>query len=125
MQTKAVNLPVNLKNKLSLFSEHWSPKIVGELNGQQVKLAKLLGEFDWHHHDEEDELFFVVKGELLIRLREREVTIKEGEFFIVPRGVEHQPVATEEVHIMLFEPATTLNTGNTRTDRTVENLERL
>ncbi len=116
---------VNLKEKLSLFSEHWSPKIVGELNGQQVKLAKLLGEFDWHHHDEEDELFFVIKGELLMRLRDREVTIKEGEFFVVPRGIEHQPVAHREAHVMLFEPATTLNTGNVRTERTVENLERL
>jgi mannose-6-phosphate isomerase-like protein (cupin superfamily) len=116
---------VNLREKLALFSEHWRPRIVGELNGQHVKLAKLKGEFVWHHHEHEDELFFVVKGTLLMRLREGDVSISEGEFFIVPRGVEHQPVAEDEVHVLLFEPASTLNTGNVHNDRTVENLPRI
>jgi mannose-6-phosphate isomerase-like protein (cupin superfamily) len=116
---------VNLKEKLSLFSEHWSPRIVGELNGQHVKLVKLKGEFIWHHHDHEDELFFVIKGTLVMQLREGNVVIDEGEFFIVPRGIEHRPVAGEEVHVLLFEPATTLNTGNVHNERTVEQLERI
>ena len=116
---------VNLARKFSAFSEHWSPKIVGELNGQQVKLAKLLGEFDWHHHDAEDELFLVVHGRLTIRLRERDVVLDEGEFLIVPAGVEHQPVAEQETHILLFEPASTVNTGNLNNERTVTTLERL
>lgn len=115
---------VNLKEKLALFSEHWSPRIVGELNGQQVKLAKFKGEFVWHHHEHEDELFLVIKGTLIMRLRDGEVVIHEGEFFIVPRGVEHQPVAEEEAHVLLFEPAATLNTGNVRNERTVEHLQR-
>lgn len=116
---------VNLAEKLAGFREHWSPRIVGELNGQQVRLAKLHGEFVWHFHEHEDELFLVLKGTLLIRLRAGDVTLREGEFLIVPRGVEHQPVAEEEVHVLLFEPATTLNTGNVRTERTVEQLPRL
>lgn len=116
---------VDLAEKFASFSEHWSPKVVGELNGQQVKLAKLLGEFDWHHHEREDELFLVVKGHLTLRLRERTVELDEGEFFIVPRGVEHQPVAAEEAHVLLFEPASTLNTGNLRNERTRDELERL
>jgi mannose-6-phosphate isomerase-like protein (cupin superfamily) len=116
---------VNLAQKFSLFSEHWSPKIVGELNGQQVKLAKLQGEFMWHHHQEEDELFYVVKGVLKILLRDTTVEIKEGEFFIVPRGVEHLPVADEEVWVMLFEPASTLNTGNAVNEKTKKELEQL
>jgi mannose-6-phosphate isomerase-like protein (cupin superfamily) len=116
---------VNLEEKLRRFSEHWSPKVVGELNGQQVKLAKLLGTFDWHHHEEEDELFLVLHGTLTLRLRDREVVLDEGEFFIVPRGVQHQPHAEEEVHVLLFEPASTLNTGNVRSGRTRENLERI
>ncbi len=111
---------INLAQKLASFEEHWSPRIVGELNGQQVKLAKLQGEFVWHHHEQEDELFLVVHGTLRMRLRDREVTIQPGEFFIVPRGVEHQPVADTEVHVMLFEPAETLNTGNLHNERTVE-----
>lgn len=115
---------VNLAERFSGITEHWKPRIVGELNGQQVKLAKLRGEFVWHHHEAEDELFLVVKGTLLMRLREGDVTIREGEFLIVPRGVEHQPVAEEEVHLLLFEPAGTLNTGNVRNERTVENPER-
>lgn len=116
---------VNLAEKLSLFTEHWSPRIVGELNGQHVKLVKLSGEFVWHHHEHEDELFLVVKGSMLMRLRDRDITLEAGEFFIVPRGVEHQPVAHEEAHVLLFEPATTLNTGNLRNDRTVETLQRV
>jgi mannose-6-phosphate isomerase-like protein (cupin superfamily) len=116
---------VNLRQKFSLFTEHWSPKLVGELNGQHVKLAKLLGSFDWHHHEEEDELFLVVEGQLTLRLRDREIVLNEGEFYIVPRGVEHQPVAEREVHVLLFEPASTLNTGNVRSERTVARLERL
>ena len=114
---------VNLVEKFSLFDEYWSPKIVGELNGQWVKLAKLKGEFVWHHHEAEDELFLVVKGRLVIKLRERDVVLDEGEFFIVPRGVEHQPVAEQEAHVLLFEPKSTLNTGNVRSERTVEELE--
>ena len=116
---------VNLAEKLALFSEHWSPRIVGELNGQQVKLAKLQGEFVWHQHAEEDELFLVLKGRLLIHLRDRVVELDEGEFFVVPRGVEHKPVAEGEVHVLLFEPASTLNTGNVQDDRTRKSLERL
>jgi mannose-6-phosphate isomerase-like protein (cupin superfamily) len=111
---------VNLREKLGLFSERWSPKIVGELNGQHVKLAKLEGEFVWHRHEREDELFLVVRGVLAIHLRDRVVTLEEGEFLIVPRGVEHKPVADEEVHVLLLEPASTLNTGNVRSERTVE-----
>lgn len=115
---------VNLDEKLALFSEHWSPRIVGELNGQHVKLAKLEGEFVWHHHEHEDELFLVLKGSLTMRMREGDIVLNEGEFFIVPRGIEHQPVAEEEVHVLLFEPASTLNTGNVRNERTVEHPER-
>ena len=115
---------VNLNEKLALFSEHWSPRIVGELNGQHVKLAKLEGEFVWHHHEHEDELFLVLKGSLTMRMREGDIVLNEGEFFIVPRGIEHQPVAEEEVHVLLFEPASTLNTGNVRNERTVEHPER-
>src|SRR5690606_5048773 len=99
-----------------LFNEHWSPKIVGELNGQHVKLVKLEGEFVWHKHDFEDELFFVVKGTLQMELRDKTVEISENEFFIVPRGVEHRPVAPEEVWVMLFEPASTLNTGDAESE---------
>jgi len=116
---------VNLAAKLSRFSEHWSPKIVAELNGQHVKLAKLKGEFVWHHHDDEDELFLVIKGRLRMELRSGDITIEEGEFLVVPRGVEHRPVADEEVHVLLFEPASTLNTGNVSNERTVADLERL
>lgn len=114
---------VNLQEKLSRFQEHWSPKIVGALNGQHVKLAKLKGEFVWHKHEKEDELFLVIKGTLTIKLEAGDVILNEGEFFIVPRGVLHKPVADEEVHILLFEPATTINTGNAPSERTVENLD--
>jgi len=111
---------VNLRDKLSLFSDHWNPRIVGELNGQQVKLAKLKGEFVWHRHEKEDEMFLVLEGSLIIRLRDREVALQRGEMFIVPRGIEHQPVAKDEVHVLLFEPAGTLNTGDVRDGRTVD-----
>lgn len=111
---------VNLREKLTRFTDHWHPRIVGELNGQQVKLAKLLGEFVWHRHEAEDELFLVLQGELELQLRERTVTLGEGEFFIVPRGVEHRPVAREEVHLLLLEPASTRNTGEEVNERTVE-----
>ena len=102
---------VNIREKFEKFSDHWNPRIVGELNGQQVKLAKLKGEFIWHSHDEEDELFYVVKGSLKIEFRDRTVEIKENEFLVVPKGVEHKPIAEEEVYVMLFEPASTLHTG--------------
>jgi len=111
---------VNLAQKLASFTEQWQPRIVGELNGQHVKVAKLQGEFVWHHHENEDELFLVVKGSMTIQLRDREIQLGEGEFFIVPRGVEHRPVAEEEAHIVLFEPAGTLNTGNVRNERSYE-----
>ncbi|MDI1321887.1 MAG: cupin domain-containing protein [Algoriphagus sp.] len=116
---------VNLEQKLSLFSEHWSPKIVGELNGQHVKLAKLKGEFIWHKHDHEDELFFVIKGSFKMEYRDRTVVINENEFLIVPKGVEHRPVAEEEVSIMLFEPASTLNTGDAESELTKHILDRI
>jgi mannose-6-phosphate isomerase-like protein (cupin superfamily) len=116
---------VNLRNKLDLFKEHWSPKIVGELNGQQVKLVKFLGPFVWHHHDHEDELFLVVEGRFRMEFRDRDLWLEEGEFLIVPRGVEHRPVADEEAHVLLFEPASTLNTGNVRNERTVEQLQKI
>jgi mannose-6-phosphate isomerase-like protein (cupin superfamily) len=115
---------VNLADKLARFSEHWSPRIAGELNGQQVKLVKFQGEFVWHHHDGEDELFLVVRGRFRMEYRENgeehAIDLHEGEFLIVPRGWEHRPVADEEVHVMLFEPASTLNTGNVRAALTVE-----
>jgi mannose-6-phosphate isomerase-like protein (cupin superfamily) len=116
---------VNLGEKLGRFREHWSPKVVGELNGQQVKLVKFVGEFVWHKHDREDELFLVVKGRFRMEFRDRHVWLDEGEFLIVPRGVEHRPVADEEAHVLLFEPASTLNTGDVRNERTIDVLERL
>ena len=116
---------VNLSEKLRLFSEYWTPKVVGELNGQHVKVAKLKGEFVWHRHENEDELFLVLRGQLAIHMRDRTVELDEGEFFIVPKGAEHKPVAEAEAHILLLEPATTLNTGNVRNERTIESPERL
>jgi mannose-6-phosphate isomerase-like protein (cupin superfamily) len=110
---------VNLREKLALFDAHWEPKIVGELNGQHVKLVKFQGEFVWHHHEHEDELFLVVKGGFTMEFRDRNIALEEGEFLIVPRGVEHRPVAEHEVHVLLFEPVTTRNTGNVVTERTV------
>ena len=116
---------INLQQKFSLFNELWSPKIVGELNNQQVKLVKFQGEFVWHKHEEEDELFFVVKGSFTMELRDKNMEINEGEFFIVPRGVEHRPVAEQEVWVMLFEPASTLNTGNVKNQKTKKELEKI
>jgi len=113
---------VNFADKFALFSEHWSPKIVGELNRQQVKLVKFVGEFVWHHHEQEDELFLVVRGSFRMELRDRNIELHEGEFLIVPRGVEHRPVADEEAHVLLFEPASTLNTGNVANERTISDL---
>ena len=116
---------VNLKQKLSLFSDHWNPRIVGELNGQYVKLAKMKGEFVWHHHENEDELFLVIKGRLLMKFRDKDVWVEEGEMIVVPAKVEHMPVAKEEVHVLLFEPASTLNTGNVTDQKTKRDLKRL
>ena len=114
---------INLSEKFSFFTEHWSPKVAGELNGQQVKLVKFKGPFTWHHHKNEDELFYVVKGSFDMEFRDKTVTINEGEFIIVPRGVEHRPNAKEEVEVMLFEPASTLNTGNTENEFTKKELD--
>lgn len=124
---------INLRDKFSLINDHWNPRIAGELNGQYVKLVKFLGSFTWHHHDNEDELFFVVKGRFRMEFREpaaadspeqqRDVWVEAGEFIIVPRGVEHRPVADEEVEVLLFEPASTLNTGNVRDQFTVPKLD--
>jgi mannose-6-phosphate isomerase-like protein (cupin superfamily) len=114
-----------IADKLAQFTAHWQPKIVGELNGQQVKLAKFKGAFDWHHHENEDELFLVLRGRFRMELRDRTIELAEGEMLIVPRGVEHRPVADEECAVMLFEPASTLNTGNVRTAKTLDQLERL
>jgi len=116
---------VNLAEKFSRFHDQWSPKIVGALNDAHVKLAKLEGEFVWHQHEAEDELFLVVKGRLLIKLRDGEIRLDEGEFVIIPRGIEHLPVAEDEVQVLFVEPKSTLNTGNVRDERTVEQLERL
>src|SRR5580765_334466 len=116
---------VNLADKFSQFHERYSPKILGEVNDSYVKAVKLQGEFVWHHHDHEDEMFLVVKGELRMRFRDHEETVRPGEFIIVPRGVEHLPSAEQETHILLFEPKTTLNTGNIVSERTVANLEKV
>jgi mannose-6-phosphate isomerase-like protein (cupin superfamily) len=114
---------VNVAEKFAQFADFWNPRIVGELNGQQVKLVRFQGPFLWHHHDEEDELFFVVAGRFRMEFRDRVEWIEQGELIIVPRGVEHRPVAEAEVQVMLFEPRTTLNTGNLRNERTRERLE--
>jgi mannose-6-phosphate isomerase-like protein (cupin superfamily) len=116
---------VNLTEKFATFSEHWSPKIVGELNDQHVKLVKFQGPFTWHHHEHEDEMFLVVKGSFIMEFRDKNVTLNEGEFLIVPRGVEHRPNAPEEVAVLLFEPAGTLNTGNVENEFTKKNLQTL
>jgi mannose-6-phosphate isomerase-like protein (cupin superfamily) len=117
--------PVNLTEKFALFRDHWSPKIVGELNGQQVKLVKFQGPFVWHKHDDEDELFLVHRGSFRMELRDGAVELRAGDFLVVPRGVEHRPVADEEVEVLLFEPAGTLNTGDVRNERTRDELQRL
>lgn len=116
---------VTLSEKFSLFSEYWSPKIVGELNGQHVKLVKLNGEFVWHKHDNEDEMFFVIDGTLKIEFRDKTITLHKDEFLIIPKGTEHKPVAEEEVLVMLFEPATTLNTGDAENQLTKQQLDRI
>jgi len=116
--------PVNLARKLEAISSFWDPHVVAELNGQHVRLAKVKGEFIWHNHQNEDELFLVLKGVLCLELRERSVTLGPGELFVVPRGVDHRPVAEEEVHVLLFEPAATLNTGNVRNARTIDHPRR-
>lgn len=116
---------VNLNEKLSRVKEYWSPKIVGEVNDSYVKLVKFKNEFVWHHHENEDEMFLVLQGRMRMKFRDRDVIVSPGEFIIVPKGVEHKPVADEEVHVMLFEPKTTLNTGNVRNGRTLTTLERL
>jgi len=116
---------VNIYEKLNCFNEYWSPKIIGEVNESYVKVAKLKGEFLWHTHENEDEMFYVLKGVLIIRFRNKDVILNAGEFLIIPQGVEHMPVAEEEVHVMLIEAKTTLNTGDVRNERTVEKLDRL
>lgn len=116
---------INLADKLALFSDHWNPRVVGRLNGQHVRLAKFQGEFVWHQHDNEDELFLVIRGSFDMQFRDRVETVNEGEFIIVPRGVEHCPRAENEVHVLLFEPAETVNTGTLETELTVEELEEL
>ena len=116
---------VSLASKFAAFSDHWSPRIVGELNGQHVKLVKFVGEFVWHHHDHEDEMFLVHRGHFRMELRDRDIELAAGDFLIVPRGVEHRPVAEDEVEVILFEPAGTLNTGNVQSERTVAEPARL
>ncbi len=117
--------PINLNDKFSRFTDYCNPRVIGEVNDCHVKVVKLKGEFIWHHHENEDELFLVVKGTLRMKFRDREAVVREGEFVIVPRGVEHCPVADEEVHIVLIEPKSTLNTGNITNERTVAQLEQI
>ncbi len=114
---------INLNQKFALIQDYWSPKIAGELNDSYLKLVKLKGEFVWHQHEQEDELFLVIKGHLLIKLRDRDIHLKEGELAIIPKGVEHLPIAEEEVHALLLEPKSTVNTGDVQSERTVTNLE--
>ncbi len=116
---------INIAQKLSLFNEYWNPKIVGELNGQHVKLVKLKGQFVWHKHDHEDELFYVLKGSFVMEYRDKKITLNENEFLIVPRGVEHRPVAVDEVSVMLFEPASTINTGDQVSELRRDDLEKI
>lgn len=124
MQTTTA-VGIDLDAAFATFSEHWSPRIVAELNGQHVKLVRFRGEFVWHHHEHEDEMFLVHRGRFVMEFRDRRVEVGEGQFIVVPRGVEHRPVATEEVQVVLFEPATTLNTGNVVNERTVRDLKRV
>lgn len=116
---------VNAAEKFKAIGDYWNPRVVGELNGQQVKLVKLKGEFIWHHHENEDEMFLVMKGRFRIEFHDKPIWVEEGEFIVIPRGVEHRPVAEEEAHVLLFEPASTLNTGNVRNERTREKLQRI
>lgn len=124
METRGIE-KVRLAEKFDLFQDHWSPRIVGDLNDSHVKLAKLKGEFVWHHHEAEDEMFLVVKGRLQIRLRDRDIFLEEGEFVIIPKGVEHLPIAEEEAHVLLLEPKSTLNTGTVINERTVAEPDRI
>jgi mannose-6-phosphate isomerase-like protein (cupin superfamily) len=117
--------PINVKEKLDLFNDLWSPKVIGELNGQQVKLAKVKGEFVWHDHANEDELFYVIKGTLNIEFRNKTVTLNEGEMLVIPKGVEHKPFAEEEAWVMLFEPKSTKHTGNVQHELTVDNYKKI
>ena len=117
--------PINLKEKFDLINNYWSSMLLGELNNQAVKIAKLKGEFIWHYHENEDEMFFVVEGELTIKLRNKDIVLKKNEFFIIPRGVEHKPVAKDETWVMMFEPITTINTGNVENDITIKEVKKL
>ena len=116
---------INIKEKFNLFSEHWTPKKIGELNGQQILLAKIKGEFIWHAHEHEDELFMIIKGSLIIEFRDKTIELNEGEIYIIPKGVEHKPIAKEEVHVLLFEPLDIKHTGNVMADVTVETFENI
>ena len=116
---------VNLSEKFNLFRDHWNPRIVGEVNDCYLKVVRFKGDFVWHHHDEEDEMFMVIKGSFVMKLEDRDVQLNEGEFIVIPRGVEHMPVADEEVEVLLIEPKTTLNTGNPKNERTVEVLQQI
>ncbi len=124
MRHKNIN-PVNISEKFNLFNEHWTPKKIGELNGQQILLAKLKGEFTWHAHENEDELFFVIKGSLKIEFRDNYIELNEGEMYIIPKGVEHKPIAENEVHVLLFEPLSIKHTGNIINNLTVETFEKI
>ena len=116
---------VNLTEKFNLINEYWSPRLLGELNNQAVKIAKLKGEFIWHHHENEDEMFFVIKGSMTIKLKDKDIILNKNEFFIIPKGVEHKPVAKDEVLVMMFEPMSTINTGNIESDITIKDIEQL
>ncbi|MBQ4841340.1 MULTISPECIES: cupin domain-containing protein [Bacillus] len=115
----------NVQEKFLQINDYWNPRISGELNDSYIKMVKIKGEFIWHHHDDEDEMFFVCKGKLVIRFRDSEIALNEGEFIVIPKGIEHQPIAEEEVHLLLIEPKTTLNTGNVINERTVSIPERI
>jgi mannose-6-phosphate isomerase-like protein (cupin superfamily) len=116
---------VNIEQKFNLFQDYWNPKIVGELNNSYVKLVKVKGEFIWHHHETEDELFLIIKGRLLVKFQERNIWLEAGEFLIIPRGVEHLPIAEDEVHMLVFEPKSVLNTGNVQSEQTVPDLQHI
>jgi mannose-6-phosphate isomerase-like protein (cupin superfamily) len=116
---------VNLSEKFNLINEHWSPKLLGELNNQAVKIAKLKGEFIWHHHENEDEMFFVIEGSMTIKLKDKDIVLNKNEFFIIPKGVEHKPVAKNEVLVMMFEPMSTINTGNIESDITIKDIKKV
>ncbi len=116
---------VNLAEKFSLINEHWSPRLLGELNNQAVKIAKLKGEFIWHHHENEDEMFFVIEGSMIIKLKDKDIVLNKNEFFIIQKGIEHKPVAKDEVLVMMFEPMSTINTGNIESDITIKDIEKV